>query len=188
MIQSNLTDYKGRPVILQSQQMEDDFIAARRELQALNQHILITSAGRSEEENKEDEKKYGYSGGTQHLTGSAMDIVVSGITAFQNGGHKPTQEGLAAAKNIQGVMAKHGFQWAGESDIVHFHYTKNPQAGTVVATGSNKKQTDSSPTQSFFDQFDRLAPNLTKLDKLPNKSVKKMADFLLGIGRGKLVT
>jgi Transglycosylase SLT domain len=51
---------------------------------------------------------------------------------------------------------------------------------------TNKKE-KSSPSESFFEKLGELDPIFKNVHSLPDKKVKGMAEFLLNIGKGKLV-
>jgi DNA-binding transcriptional regulator YhcF (GntR family) len=165
-----------------SSRMEQDYLAASRELLQLGYNLTITSGGRTKEEDERIKKKYGFSGGKEHIELRALDIIVNGQQAFKPGTHLPTEKGLANAKAIQGVMAKHGFNWAGEKDIVHFSYTGQGQV-VSVDNPNQQKGKKQSISNEFFSQFGKLQANLDKIDTLPEKKIKEMANFLIKAGK-----
>jgi len=184
MIQSSINTLDNKLALMNSSQMELDYLAAKAEIKrTLGFNIGISSAGRTEQENKEIEAKYGYSGGHQHVEGTALDILVSGIKAFKPGGHTPTEEGLKYAQAIQGIMAKHGFKWAGEKDIVHFSYNTN--ISSVVTAHIPEQAKSDNIVELFFSKFDVLDNSLSKINTLPEKRFKEMAKFLIAAGKHK---
>lgn len=188
MIKTQLLDYKGNDVYMSSPQMEKDFISAKEEIsRTLGYNLLITSAGRTEEEDKEAKKKYGFSGGQSHIKGEALDITVRGIQAFHSGGHTPTEQGLKAANEIKQVLEKYGFKWAGNNDIVHFSYTKaHDYNSTLTELAGPKNNETGNQAELFFRQFDKLSSNLNKLNGMSNSKIEKIGAFLLNVGKGKL--
>lgn len=166
-----------------SSQMEQDYLAAARELSQLGYNISITSGGRTKEEDERIKKKYGFTGGKEHVEQRALDITINGQQAFKPGTHLPTEKGLANAQAIQSVMAKHGFKWAGEKDIVHFSYTGSQ---VISVDNPNKQKRKEQPiSDHFFSQFGKLQANLDKIDTLPDKKIKEMANFLVKAGKQK---